>query len=315
MDNLTHTMVGATLGEAGLKKLTGLGMATLMIAANIPDLDVLVIPFSDELPFRRGWTHGPLGLLVLPALLACAMILLDRYQTRIGKRPPKRLPIRPWQLLLLAYLGALTHPFFDWLNTYGIRLLMPFSHEWYFGDAVFIVDPWLWILLAGGIYLARRRSKRELPGATRPALITLLVATLYISLMIGGSRTAHHAAHHAIEERGLGPIHKLMAGPIAVNPFKREIIYDRGPEYGRGMVTFTPSPDVWLNPEMLPKMDDNPYVLEAVNDPSFQRFLYWSRFPIFGIEEEGDSVRVYVSDLRFSDSSDSWARRSVVLER
>ena len=73
MDNLTHTMVGATLGEAGLKKMTGLGMATLMIAANLPDLDVLVIPFADQLPFRRGWTHGPLGLLVLPPLLAGAV--------------------------------------------------------------------------------------------------------------------------------------------------------------------------------------------------------------------------------------------------
>src|SRR5215510_3396949 len=59
MDNLCHTLVGAALGEAGLKRRTRFGNATLMIASNLPDVDVLV--FASNTPpvaFRRGWTHG-----------------------------------------------------------------------------------------------------------------------------------------------------------------------------------------------------------------------------------------------------------------
>ena len=39
MDNLTHSLAGALLGQMGLKKLTGRAMPALIIGANIPDLD------------------------------------------------------------------------------------------------------------------------------------------------------------------------------------------------------------------------------------------------------------------------------------
>ena len=39
MDNLTHSLVGAVLGQLGLKKRTGLAVPTLVIAANLPDID------------------------------------------------------------------------------------------------------------------------------------------------------------------------------------------------------------------------------------------------------------------------------------
>src|SRR5688572_20546197 len=39
MDNVCHTLVGAALGEAGLKQRTRYGNVTLMIAANLPDID------------------------------------------------------------------------------------------------------------------------------------------------------------------------------------------------------------------------------------------------------------------------------------
>src|SRR5690349_11617106 len=62
MDNVCHTLVGAALGEAGLKRGTRLGLVTLMIASNLPDLDVLVfLTSTPSVAFRRGWTHGVLA--------------------------------------------------------------------------------------------------------------------------------------------------------------------------------------------------------------------------------------------------------------
>ena len=37
MDNLTHSLVGALIGQAGLKRKTGLAMPALIVGANLPD--------------------------------------------------------------------------------------------------------------------------------------------------------------------------------------------------------------------------------------------------------------------------------------
>jgi inner membrane protein len=148
VDNLAHALAGAALAQAGLKKHTGLGVATLVIAANLPDVDAVSALAGRSLAWRRGWTHGPIALLVLPILLAAALLAYDRWQSRRGARPPTRAPVRAGALLALAYVGILSHPPLDLLNTYGVRYLMPFSERWFYGDALFIIDIWVWIALA-----------------------------------------------------------------------------------------------------------------------------------------------------------------------
>src|SRR5687767_2156807 len=119
MDNVCHTLVGAALAETGLKHRTRYGAAALMIAANIPDVDVLV--FATDTPsmsFRRGWTHGLLAQALLPLALAGAFLLWDRW--RAGSRKPAAESRKPeagsrqararflW-LLALSYLGVYSH--------------------------------------------------------------------------------------------------------------------------------------------------------------------------------------------------------------
>src|SRR3546814_3459687 len=97
------------------------------------------------------------------------MRAFDRWQTRGGKRPADRLPIHKGWLLALAYLGCLSHPAFDWLNNYGIRLLEPFSSRWFYGDMLFIIDPWIWIALGLSVWLSLRRERAGMARWTRPA--------------------------------------------------------------------------------------------------------------------------------------------------
>jgi inner membrane protein len=63
MDPLAHTLFGATLAEAGLKKKTALAAGTLIIGANLPDIDAIAMLWGNDhaLYFRRGWTHGILS--------------------------------------------------------------------------------------------------------------------------------------------------------------------------------------------------------------------------------------------------------------
>ena len=108
-----------------------------------------------SLGFRRGWTHGVLAMAVLPLALAALLLFADRWIARRRGRPARA---RAGPLVALSYLAVLTHPALDWLNTYGIRLLMPFDSRWFYGDALFIIDPWLWLVAETAVVLAYTRS-------------------------------------------------------------------------------------------------------------------------------------------------------------
>jgi inner membrane protein len=152
MDPLTHTLVGANLSATRLGDKTRFAAAALVVGANLPDVDGVCYLMDGDiaLGFRRGWTHGILALVVLPFVLTGILMLIDRL------RPGER-PVDSRWLLLLSTIAVWTHPSLDWLNTYGMRWLMPFSGTWFYGDAVFIMDVWLWLALGVG-YLAGRRA-------------------------------------------------------------------------------------------------------------------------------------------------------------
>jgi inner membrane protein len=141
------------LAAAGLRRATPLAATALFMGANAPDVDVFVAfgPEFEQLAFRRGWTHGVLALVLWPFMLTGALLAWDRY-VRL-KRAPDAAPARAGPLLMLTALAVLTHPTLDWLNNYGLRWLMPFSGQWFYGDALFVIDPWVWLLLGGAAFL------------------------------------------------------------------------------------------------------------------------------------------------------------------
>lgn len=151
MENLAHSLTGLALARAGLGKRVPFGTVLLVAAANAPDLDVVVSPLGTlyYLHYHRGLTHSLIGSLAIGLLLG----LLAWFWRRRSHLPEARL----LECLAVGTIGALTHPLLDWTNSYGIRLLQPFSDHRSFGDLVFIVDPWLWAILGTGTFLSVRR--------------------------------------------------------------------------------------------------------------------------------------------------------------
>ncbi|PBN42275.1 metal-dependent hydrolase [Sphingobium sp. D43FB] len=305
MDNLAHTLVGAALGMAGLKRKTGLGLATLMIAANLPDIDALGLLFGENLAWRRGWTHGPIALLVLPLLLAAAIVAFDRWQAQRGRRPTDRLPVRIGWVLALAYIGILSHPLLDFLNTYGIRCLMPFSDRWFYGDALFIIDLWIWIVLGIGIWLSRRRERRQQAGAGLPALTVLLLAACYSLAMGAAGRAAEHYAARDIAALGLGQPSRVLASPVPIDPFRRRILFEVEDAYGFGDFRWLPAPRITLEPGLIPTGMDDPVIALAVRqEKSVADFLYWSRYPFASVRRDADGAEVVIGDARYNRRPD-----------
>ena len=289
MDNLCHTLTGAALAEAGLKKTTRFGSVALMIAANLPDVDVFsFVAETHPVALRRGWTHGVLAQAVLPVVLAGVFVLVDRTRPSVHAHP-----VRPLAMLTLGYVGVLSHVAMDWLNTYGVRLLMPLSRDWFYGDAVFIVDPWLWLTLAAGVVLSRRLQ------VTTPSRWAVAGAALYIVLMIVSARAARDKVVHAWTQATGGPPARVMVGPMPINPLKRTIIVDAGDHYERGAFEWWPR-RIRFERQHIPKNDRHPAALAASGDRDFRGLLVWSRFPYYELQDLGDGrMRVTLADMRF----------------
>ena len=304
MDNLTHSLIGAALGQAGLKRRTGLAMPALIIGANLPDIDAGCVVWGIEsLSMRRGITHGPIALVVLPVLLAGALWWFDRWQARHGKRPEGRLPVRFGWLLALSFIACLTHPLFDWFNNYGVRLLEPCSSQWLYGDTRFIIDPWIIAMLGLGVWLSLRRERGGAKTASGPSAAALAATAAYVLLNVGISSLAVSAVQWSAYTA-------KVANPIPGAFWRREMLWRNNGNaepswppreiYGRALWSVPNNSAGWQRKERqgFTSMSDPRIAEWAKHDPAAQAFLFWSRMPVAELLDD----RIVLRDQRFMDA-------------
>jgi inner membrane protein len=188
LDNVTHTLIGALLGESAARnapsaatdrqaKLRRTMFLTVMIVgSNLPDSDLLYsLGSSDKLAYllvHRGHTHTVIGALIGSAamLIACAL-----WQRLRGASLSSR--DRAW-LVALALLAPLLHIAMDSLNSYGVHPWWPFDNRWFYGDSVFIVEPLFWASAAPLAFVLRSYVARGL-------VVLVLFGGLYLAIVTG----------------------------------------------------------------------------------------------------------------------------------
>ena len=325
MDPLTHTLVGANLASTRLRERTRFATAALVVGANLPDVDSILYYTGHQdlaLGFRRGWTHGVLALVVLPLLQTALLLVLDRL------RPDPQRPANAKWLLILSAMAILTHPFLDWLNNYGMRWLMPFRGTWTYGDSVYIMDPWLWVILGCGWLAPRRPTKINVtvlivvaalivrvvwgrapeyllvvgivivilfaallwrPASRRLPATALLIATAYIV-----SRLIVHEATEVRVARELGGVDRLMVSPNPLDPTRWDFVAQKGDVYRFGRFTWRDGLAIDSTALSVPKPSREWEI--ARRDPSIRGFMTWVRFPWY----EVDGNQVLIHDARYA---------------
>ena len=126
--------------------------AGAVIAANLPDIDLaytwITPPPLGYLLHHRGYTHTVAGLLALAVALPLAMRLWPAV-----RGSSSRALAWLWGTVAINLIG---HVALDALNSYGVHPFYPFDTRWYYGDAVFIFEPLVWLILGH-----RRRVQRR----------------------------------------------------------------------------------------------------------------------------------------------------------
>lgn len=296
MDNITHSLTGLALARAGLSRFCPHAMLLLILSANAPDLDFVTLAGGQlkHLEIHRGYTHSLLGLPFM-ALLAVGVVAAI-YRQRLPWR-------RAW---LLCCIGVASHLLLDWSNGYGVRLLLPFSSNWFHLDITGLYDLYIMaaLLLAAVWPLLARLVSGEI-GARPPSGRGIAIFALVFFALFDCARAAFHARAVAkLESRlyeGQPPL-QAAALPNPYTPLRWRGVVEAPNDYRLIPVDAFGDLDAedgerFFKPAMLPSLES------AKRTEAFRYFLYFSRFPIWSEEpvplEHGSGTRVELVDLRF----------------
>jgi inner membrane protein len=182
VDNVTHAFVGAAIAECALPKAASAGtravfMCVGIVAANVPDVDLLYTGIVEEplgyLLHHRGHSHTLPGLAALGGVIWAGLQLWPKARQALSGSASRAM----W----LIAAALVSHLLMDTANGYGTHPFYPLSSRWVYGDAVFVLEPWLWAMLGATIAM---NAGRWLWRVLVPLLTLFLVGTLvYLGLL------------------------------------------------------------------------------------------------------------------------------------
>jgi inner membrane protein len=285
MDTLTHTVIGACVGEAlAGKKLGKQAMLWGAVANNFPDIDVLSyfwLKQPDTFLFHRGITHSFLfAFIVTPAF---ALLLKRIYR---GKQS---FTLR--DSFILFGSGLLLHILLDALTVYGTGWFEPFNNYRVSLNTFFIIDPLFSIaFLVSTIGLLILKSKsRKRKTWTKFAFI---FSGVYLLITLGIKVYVNSTVERVLEKQNLSS-ENYFTTPTPFNNLLWYVVQKDSISYNVGYYCILDKKDsitFWLfprNDSLLTKVEDQT-IVEKLMRFSQGYYLVENKEPLF-----------IMSDLRF----------------
>jgi inner membrane protein len=202
----------------------------------------------------------------------------------------------------------MSHLLLDWTNTYGIRMLLPFSGRWLHLDMTDVVDPWILLALVlavaapglAGLVSSEIGAKKS-SGAKRG---WAWVALAFLLAYEGGRFAAHQRALAVMGARLYNgkQANRISAIANRWTPFQwRGVAEGGGGAEENGYVVDVP---VDLNTEFDPSEGRIDYTSPpneaALKTRPFQVFARFNQLPFWKVEKLADgTAEVQLIDLRF----------------
>lgn len=186
MDNLTHTLIGALVGEAVARAIPraqndlseqtrrNLCVTLAAVGSNLPDSDLLYSFFGGKVNYllhHRGHTHT----ILIALLLGAAVFTFTLWWLRRRNLQPSSADQKLLAGVLL--LTPLLHIAMDFSNNYGVHPFWPLNNRWFYGDAIFIIEPLFWAACAPLAFIFRTQPARFIVWLVMVMAIGLVLFT------------------------------------------------------------------------------------------------------------------------------------------
>ena len=295
MENLTHTLVGVLLSRAGLDRWTPRATAICIVAANLPDIDIVTAGSPiNYLAYHRHITHS---LPAVPAMAALTVLLVEGVHLFLRRGGGR---IRWRSAFSVSLIATLSHTALDMTNAYGTRLWLPFDDRWTSWDILFIVDLWIWaILLAPLLILFALRNGRLRAGsghAPKLAMAGLAILVAYI----GFRAVLHNRVITGLNEGTYGgdPPIRVAAFPLPLEVFRWSAFVETERSFLTGVSDarhFSTSPALLC----IEKAQETAILQKARSGPVAQEYLDFAAYARAETTPLPAGHRVQFSDFRF----------------
>ncbi len=274
MDNVTHSLVGLAMARAGLNRFSPRATLLLILSANAPDIDIVALSRGGlaYLEAHRGYTHSLLGL---PAMaLLSVLVVAAIYRERL-----------PWlNAWLLCCAGVGGHLLIDWTNSYGIRLLLPFSSRWFHLDWTSLFDTYiLAILVFAAVWPSfARLVSGEIGDRTSPGRGIAIFALVFLALFDGTRAVLHLRVVAQMQSRlyADAPALQAVAVPDPFTPVGWTGIVETAADYRVMPLNAFGQLNV-ENATRFYKPAVTAALEHAKKVEAFRYFLYFARFPVW----------------------------------
>ena len=287
MDSITQAALGAAVGHiCWQEKLGRKALVAGALLGTMPDLDVLLYPFLDEvqrLYWHRGESHSVWFLMLGSIALGW---WFQRYYSA------KQLKI--YQTTIGVFLILSTHVLIDLFNVYGTQLLAPMSRKSFALNNMFIIDPlFTFPLLVGtiGAYFVKKKAV-----ALRINQIGLLVAVLYATWSFSAQAVANQKFRLALAELDFKISRQITsAGPC--NTLLWRHIAETSDGFLLGYWSWLDDKDRNIRFQFIPR---NAAILEHVKSTrTFAAVEWFSKGWWFAVKNDKTTAKVV--DLRFTE--------------
>ncbi len=305
-------LTGACMGRSGFNRKTALATVTMVLAAEVADIDVLwsLKGSTAGLQHHRGITHSFVGVPFMAAAAVGLVWLWHRYRhRRLGSVTTKGPPLRWGFLYFCASLAALSHLLLDYTTAYGIRLFEPFNYRWYSWDIVYIVEPLMLLVLVAGLALPALLglvsqevgARSKVPRGRTGAIIALICVVVIWGVRDYQHRRALTALNSFLyhQERPL----RIGAYPYMINPFQWHGVVE-ATDFFETVPVNSQGPGVDNEAGIQFYKQPQTDAIRAADGSRFGRvYLDWAAFPYIHQEanpEDHPGYLVKFQDLRYT---------------
>ncbi len=288
MDTPTHGLIGRLAARAIWPDKAQAGLVNVVTLCSVlPDLDVLLPGGGLEyLVSHRGISHSFLGVGLMALVVAWVARKVGVQARSFG------------QVYLASLFGFLTHVFFDLVTTFGTLVFTPFSDYRMAWDVLFIIDPYLDVLLVGALLVGWLTRLGAMGYRVGGGLVAGYVLAAAVITGIGHVQLRHWAgARDLVMDQGA-----VMPAPFS-------------PLHRRGMV-LSGDRVYWVPMTLLGGVEGGGHVFDFAladdrlkllwDSPSGEIYRWFTRFPVVRSVPENEDV-LLVQDLQFMVIQDDLA--------